>query len=57
MNEIKQSVVRVKAAKHGQRIEQIVPKHKINYFIPDKRDYLTKRKRMRKALSHQVSPS
>jgi hypothetical protein len=35
-------MLRLKAAKHGFRLDNIVPVHKPDYFLPDKVKYIVK---------------
>jgi len=43
-NEIKGSQLRVKAAKYGHRLEDIVPPYSDAFYLPDKNKYFTKTK-------------
>ena len=42
--EINESVLRLKQAKFGHRLEDIVPSHKDSFYLPDKSIYVPKEK-------------
>jgi hypothetical protein len=53
--EIHESYLRVKAAKHGMRLEDLVPDHGIEFYLPNKLNYV-KPKEYQK-LPSQKTPS
>lgn len=53
--EIQESYLRVKAAKHGMKLEDLVPKHDIQFYLPNKLNYV-KPKDYQKA-SHKYAQS
>lgn len=40
--EVNESVLRLKKAKFGHRLNDIVPDHKNKFYLPEKKDYMPK---------------
>lgn len=54
-DEINESYMRVKAAKHGVKLTEIVPEHDINFYLPNKLNYIKPKEYQKVKQREQVS--
>ena len=56
-DEINESYLRVKAAKHGMKLEDLVPNHGIEFYMPQKIDYIKPKERHKVLLTKSTLTS